>query len=238
VIYGVIEETDESSIKIGYAQSPGEAVDIAAAVRRVNQYQTGNRRDLYVVCAAAGGRNDEAALHRRFEQQWVAGEWFLVSGAVIAWIEATRIARPARVRKQRTASLVTPVVMAVPQRAVSTRSACLGCTRLIEACQCASARPVDLAPGEWIWKGTVRGSGARNVNVQAPAPIKRVRCRLCKQDGHETKKCTVRAVNVGAAQQSPYEVASSRTRRLRCAWPKVCTCSACVRRRVTAMRVA
>jgi hypothetical protein len=96
MIYGVIEEGDETTIKVGYTGPYG--VSLNDAVVRVRGLQVGNRRPLVIVAAAVGERFDETALHKQFEKHRIAGEWFETKGPVSVWFENHRLDEPIKIR--------------------------------------------------------------------------------------------------------------------------------------------
>jgi hypothetical protein len=69
-----IQAGDGGPIKIG------TAVDVA---QRTAELQTGNHQRLIVLATLDGGRQHERALHRRFAEHRIAGEWFHAHGDII-----------------------------------------------------------------------------------------------------------------------------------------------------------
>jgi hypothetical protein len=68
----------DGPIKIGATRYPVE--------QRCAAFQTGNPYPLRVFGTIEGNHADEAELHRRFAKDWIRGEWFLPSDALVAFI--------------------------------------------------------------------------------------------------------------------------------------------------------
>lgn len=73
-----IQEEKSTNIKIGYTGS--------AAEQRQRDFQTGNSDKLCVLLMIDGTKADECALHRRFSEYRICGEWFKPSSAILQYI--------------------------------------------------------------------------------------------------------------------------------------------------------
>lgn len=76
VIY-FIQTGREGPIKIGWASSPEHAG------RRLTALQIGSAARLVLIGLRAGSTADEAALHERFAEDRIGGEWFWPSAALL-----------------------------------------------------------------------------------------------------------------------------------------------------------
>lgn len=72
-IYVLREAGDDSAVKVGFAND---------VIKRIAQLQAGNRRQLHIVRMFHGDSQLEAALHRAFKNERIAGEWFEYSDDV------------------------------------------------------------------------------------------------------------------------------------------------------------
>jgi hypothetical protein len=74
-----IEDTATGLIKIGIAKRPG---------RRLNLLQVGSASKLRLIGSVHGGRELERALHTKFQEHRIRGEWFLLPDSILAEIDA------------------------------------------------------------------------------------------------------------------------------------------------------
>lgn len=173
MIYGIIEEGDWSYIKIGYAKSPNEEADSNAAIARGSTLQTGNRRDLLVVCMCAGSLKDERSLHQSFARHRTTGEWFAVTGIVSEWAAANKVSLPLRVR-------VRAPVQSVPYGPVAprgARQACLRCEQWCGDCKCTRSVQVTLLRGQSIDKGHTIGVRQTEADLEMARAARRIDMR-------------------------------------------------------------
>jgi hypothetical protein len=63
----MIQEWETENIKIGYSEDPEE---------RLKQFQTGNPRDLEVMCEFECPRSTESHFHKIFKPFHIRGEWY------------------------------------------------------------------------------------------------------------------------------------------------------------------
>lgn len=78
IVYFVRCECQNGFIKIGLAR------DLAT---RLSSIQTTSPYPLTVLATMPGGRLDEQRLHEQFAADWVRGEWFNASPALLAFID-------------------------------------------------------------------------------------------------------------------------------------------------------
>src|SRR5262245_40857180 len=79
-----IREDDQGPIKIGMAKDPE---------RRLRVLQTGNHKRLRMIAIVPGGRSEEAALHRRFQDLRIEKtEWFQPVERLLGFVEGLRYA--------------------------------------------------------------------------------------------------------------------------------------------------
>ncbi len=72
-------------VKIGVSANP---------LGRLRQVQTGNPIEAELLAVCPGGKDDEAAIHRAFQQHRVSGEWFRATPQLDALIEKVRHDHP------------------------------------------------------------------------------------------------------------------------------------------------
>lgn len=73
-------QDEDGPIKIGYSEGN--------PYRRLNAFCTGNPRELKLLVSIPGGREEEQALHERFADLRVKGEWFRPDARLLGFIEA------------------------------------------------------------------------------------------------------------------------------------------------------
>ena len=76
-----IRDAERLEVKIGYSYSPE---------RRMKALQSGHRRPLQLLKTLPGARAEEAALHRRFKEYKIWGEWFHLTGKLARFIGRKR----------------------------------------------------------------------------------------------------------------------------------------------------
>jgi hypothetical protein len=86
-VYFIREDVAEGSIKIG--TTVGDPLARLAALR------TGNPRPLRLLVAIPGGTAEEKALHERFKDLRLEGEWFRPAERLLGFVEALRYAHGA-----------------------------------------------------------------------------------------------------------------------------------------------
>lgn len=74
----LIQEGEDGPVKIGWAKNPAT---------RLEDFQTGNSRELRIVASFPGGINDERELHKRFAAHRLRGEWFEPVPALFSLLE-------------------------------------------------------------------------------------------------------------------------------------------------------
>lgn len=73
-----IQDSSVGHIKIGFTEGTAE--------NRMKALQTGSPVGLEILCTSEGGREEEKALHLRFQSAWVHGEWFKPTSDIIRHI--------------------------------------------------------------------------------------------------------------------------------------------------------
>jgi hypothetical protein len=73
-----IQDSSVGHIKIGFTEGTAE--------NRMKALQTGSPVGLEILCTSEGGREEEKALHLRFQSSWVHGEWFKPTSDIIRHI--------------------------------------------------------------------------------------------------------------------------------------------------------
>lgn len=76
-----VQEGKSGSIKIGFAKN---------VKTRIKSLQTGNSRDLRLLCAIEGDPSLEKSLHKKFSQFLERGEWFKPAVEIFEFVEASR----------------------------------------------------------------------------------------------------------------------------------------------------
>jgi hypothetical protein len=101
MIYAMAEyegDAETGYVKIGFVAGTTLSDAIKPLRQRLVQLQSGNRRKLRVVGAVPGHRDQEKALHVRFDAQRVRRptrcEWFLVGGELSTWLAGIRLSEP------------------------------------------------------------------------------------------------------------------------------------------------
>lgn len=77
-------------IKVGFSTNPH---------KRLASMQTGSPFELVLLADIPGSKDDEQEIHRMFPDLHFRGEWFRDDPRIRAFIEATKIKRPARRRR-------------------------------------------------------------------------------------------------------------------------------------------
>lgn len=90
-MYGIVEESDTSVVKIGYTKTSGGRIEIEAARKRLGGLQVGTWRPLICIAASPGLKHHERGLHLDFRPLLVRGEWFRNEGDVALWLEKWRL---------------------------------------------------------------------------------------------------------------------------------------------------
>lgn len=81
-----VQEGDGGAIKIGFTGGDPWA--------RMASLQTGNSKKLAMLAVAPGGQQEERALHQRFADLRLEGEWFAPDQRLIGFIDGVRWAHP------------------------------------------------------------------------------------------------------------------------------------------------
>lgn len=79
-----IRDAERPEVKIGYSYSP---------TTRMKALQCGHPRPLQLLGTIYGYRAEEAALHRKFKQYRLHGEWFQLSDEIVRFIGRRRPAK-------------------------------------------------------------------------------------------------------------------------------------------------
>jgi predicted GIY-YIG superfamily endonuclease len=82
-VYFILNEND-GLVKIGYSKSP---------LNRLKQLQTSNGNKLKLIYYVLGDKNVEYAMHLRFKDFKVSGEWFEYDDLIKNWIRLDRLTR-------------------------------------------------------------------------------------------------------------------------------------------------
>jgi hypothetical protein len=77
VIYFISYENDPTKVKIGYTTNLGS---------RLRSYRTGSPHEIQVQHVRSGSREAEQALHRKFANDHIKGEWFKRSVAILEYM--------------------------------------------------------------------------------------------------------------------------------------------------------
>lgn len=77
-------QDDGGEIKVGFSEGNPH--------RRLNAFRTGNPRELKLLVAIPGGREEEHALHERFADLRTRGEWFKPDPRLLGFIEGMKYA--------------------------------------------------------------------------------------------------------------------------------------------------
>ena len=85
-VYFIQEGGCEGHVKIGYT--------LGSPLERLRSFRTGNPRPLALLVAIPGARSLEVALHARFADLRIAGEWFRADARLLGFIEGMLIAHP------------------------------------------------------------------------------------------------------------------------------------------------
>ncbi len=85
-VYFIQEGGPEGHIKIGYT--------LGSPIERLRSFRTGNPRALALLVTIPGGRTLEVALHARFAELRVSGEWFRADARLLGFIEGMLVAHP------------------------------------------------------------------------------------------------------------------------------------------------
>jgi hypothetical protein len=75
-----------SAVKIGYAAKRSYLSDAATAFERMSLLQTGCPFELELLAICPGDRAAEAALHERFSDARIRGEWFAITPEIRAHV--------------------------------------------------------------------------------------------------------------------------------------------------------
>jgi Xaa-Pro aminopeptidase len=110
MIYVIAEADDLSIVKLGFTES-GTYANRKAALSRMSSMQVGTWRELVLVAICAGTMDEEQALHSRFRDYWVRGEWFKNEGPVAEWV----------------ASITTNGIERTPAQRPPPKQVCAGC---------------------------------------------------------------------------------------------------------------
>lgn len=82
-VYFILNEND-GLVKIGYSKNPWS---------RCKQLQTGNGNKLKLIYYVFGDKDVEYAMHLRFKDFKVRGEWFKYNDVIKNWIRLDRLTR-------------------------------------------------------------------------------------------------------------------------------------------------
>jgi hypothetical protein len=150
----VIGEACSSFVKIGFAQ-PKPEWSLDAVRQRLYALQVGNPRELRLLGAMHGTRQDERNLHRRFTDSHVSGEWFDTSAHMASWIEVARIELE-RLKVEHAAQEALVTGMSTEQRAASNQAR-------EQTAKALRAR----ASKTWSWRGRERPDSAPYLTAAA-----------------------------------------------------------------------
>jgi hypothetical protein len=80
--------SDGRYVKIGHTKTPGGQIEESCVHYRLNSLQSGNARPLRVVLLLPGTVQEELGFHRRFNKEWIRGEWFRLSPRLKQFIKS------------------------------------------------------------------------------------------------------------------------------------------------------